>query len=123
VFYLVNKEHKQLPRYDMICKNEHETIDLVKGVNDPFPPCPTCGEATSILWTQTAAIIGDDIPGGIEMRHGICNPDGTPKRYYSKTEIKRAANEKGLSWGDDTPGKPYKVSWNGRRADGSHAKR
>lgn len=107
-----------MPRYDVVCPNEHEQIDIFKHVDDPFPACATCGEQTSILWSKPATVIGDDIPGGIEIRHGICNPDGTPKRYYSKTEIKRAANEKGLVWGDDTPGKPYKVNWSGRRADG-----
>ncbi len=111
-----------MPRYDAICPNEHETIDLVKSVNDPFPLCAKCGEQTSILWSAAGnvAVIGDDIPGGIEMKHGICNPDGTPKRYYSKTEIKIAANKRGLSWGDDTPGKPYNVKWDGRRTDGKH---
>ena len=56
---------------------------------------------------------GDDIPGGILIRHGICNADGTPKKYYSKTEIRRAADEKGYTIGDDTP-KPYKINWSGR---------
>ena len=43
------------------------------------------------------AIIGDDIPGGVEIVHGICNDDGTPRRYYSKSEMARVAKEKGLS--------------------------
>jgi hypothetical protein len=59
-------------------------------------------------------VVGDDIPGGIEIKHGICNPDGTPRRYHSKTEIRRAANEKGLKLAEDTPGKPYKVHWSGK---------
>lgn len=37
------------------------------------------------------------------IRHGICNPDGTPKRYRSKSEIKRAAFEAGLTHANDTP--------------------
>jgi hypothetical protein len=41
------------------------------------------------------SIIPDDIPGGVDIRHGICNDDGTPKRYYSKSEIAKAAKAKG----------------------------
>ena len=41
-------------------------------------------------------MIADDIPGGIYIRHGICNDDGTAKKYYSKSEIAKAAKEKGL---------------------------
>jgi len=68
---------------------------------------------------QSAGIATDEIPGGIEIKHGLCNPDGTPKRYYSKTEIKRAANERGYTIAGDSP-VPYRVSWSGRqkRIDG-----
>lgn len=41
-------------------------------------------------------VIADDIPGGIEIKHGICNEDGSPRRYYSKSEMARAAKAKGL---------------------------
>jgi len=81
--------------------------------------CKFCGTALSIddgRASQTVMISTDDIPGGLEVRHGICNPDGSPKRYYSKTEIKRAANEKGVTILGDTP-KPYKVSWSGKKSE------
>ena len=45
---------------------------------------------------QTPAIWGDEIPGGLEIAHGLCNEDGTPKRYYSKTEIREACKAKGV---------------------------
>ena len=45
----------------------------------------------------------DDIPGGIEITNGICNEDGTPKRYYSKTEIRDACLAKGMM--------PYHEIW------------
>jgi hypothetical protein len=80
---------------------------------DEYPLCE-CGAQTQWLPRSGAAVAGDDIPGGIEIRHGICNPDGTPKRYYSKTDIKRALNEKGLVVVGDTPGKSYRVNWSGR---------
>lgn len=84
-----------------------------------FPlPCPNCAKQTVVPAsrgaTQTVYIATDDIPGGIEIRHGICNEDGSPKKYYSKTEMYRAANEKGLKILGDTPGKPYRVAWSGK---------
>jgi len=104
-----------MPRYDLVCTNGHEQYDVVHSAKEPHPNCPECGSVTETLWrTFNAGIGGDDIPGGIEIRHGICNPDGSPRRFYSKTEIRRAANEKGLVLSGDTPGKPYKVHWSGR---------
>lgn len=43
-----------------------------------------------------SSVIGDDIPGGLEIRHGLCNEDGSPRRYYSKTEIAKEAKRRGL---------------------------
>lgn len=94
------------------------------GWDTEFPlTCPSCsGTSTFLTYEQrgsSAGISTDEIPGGVEIKHGICNADGTPKRYYSKTEIKRAANEAGYTIAGDTP-KPYRVSWSGKqkRIDG-----
>lgn len=46
------------------------------------------------------SVIGDDIPGGIEIRHGLCNEDGTPRKYYSKSEIAREAAKRDLRDGN-----------------------
>lgn len=43
-----------------------------------------------------AAIWADAIPGGLLIEHGLCNEDGTPKRYDSRSEIKAACELKGL---------------------------
>lgn len=61
-----------------------------------YPACPTCGSPTERLWTKTARVIGDDIPGGVLIEHGLCNPDGSPRRYYSHTEMAREAKRRGL---------------------------
>lgn len=45
----------------------------------------------------------DDIPGGLLVRHGVCWPDGSPRKYYSKSEIRKAATEAGLTIGGETP--------------------
>ena len=66
--------------------------------------------------TPTPGVATDDIPGGIQIRHGLVNPDGSPRTFYSKTEIRRAANEAGLTIAGDTP-RPYRVHWSGRRVD------
>ncbi len=38
----------------------------------------------------------DDIPGGVLMHHGLCNADGSPRRYYSRSEINLEAAKRGL---------------------------
>lgn len=43
----------------------------------------------------------DDIPGGVEIAHGLCHADGRPRRFDSRSAIRRAAAEKGLiPWTD-----------------------
>jgi len=49
-------------------------------------------------------IVPDSIPGGIMIRHGICNPDGSPRRYDSKTDIRAEADRRGLTILGETPG-------------------
>ena len=58
-----------------------------------FPFCPHD--------RATPMIHGDECD--VWIRHGICNEDGSPKRYTSKAEMKRAAFEAGLTQGGDTP--------------------
>ena len=53
-----------------------------------FPFCPHGRGANSVT--------ADDIPGGVEIRHGICNEDGSPRRYYSKSEMAREAKRRNV---------------------------
>jgi hypothetical protein len=79
--------------------------------------CPKCGEPTELLheiFNTAHGIATDDIPGGLAVRHGVCHDDGSPRMFYSKTDLKRALNEKGLCIVGDTPGRPYKVTWSGK---------
>lgn len=112
---------KEYPFKCSACEHEFKTL---RWDYEPFPKCPSCDTAdvTYLNYGQvgtSAGISTDDIPGGVEIKHALCNPDGTPKRYYSKTEIKRAANERGYTLSGDTP-KPYNVRWSGKqnRIDG-----
>lgn len=68
-----------------------------------FPFCPHPMGANSA--------IGDDLPGGVLIEHGICNDDGSPKRYYTKSSMTKAAKAKGLHQGaflhDSPPGRRW----------------
>jgi hypothetical protein len=81
--------------HNLICAAGHKTPNVLLPFGER-PPCH-CGAATEILWAGKAAcVIADDIPGGIYIKHGIGWPDGTPRKFYSHTEIKAAAVKAGL---------------------------
>lgn len=83
--------------YDRICKNNHKLIDCLEPITAPEVRCPECFEPTDRAWlSKPAAVIGDDIPGGLVIRHGVCWPDGSPRKFYSKSEIARVAKELGV---------------------------
>jgi hypothetical protein len=84
-----------MPIYDLICLNGHKQYDCLLKLGER-PPCPECAAATDTLWERSGNVIGDDIPGGIWMEHGLCNSDGSPRKYYSKSEIAREAKRRGL---------------------------
>lgn len=89
-----------MPMYDRICQAcGHTQLDCwepIQGVTDPR--CPTCGEPLRRGFTQRpAAVLSDDIPGGVEIRHGLCHPDGTPRTYYSHSEIRRECQVRGVT--------------------------
>jgi hypothetical protein len=58
---------------------------------------PFCKGDPSKHQRFTGIAISDDIPGGVLINHAICNDDGTPKRYYSKSEIAKAAKAAGYT--------------------------
>jgi hypothetical protein len=65
-------------------------------------PCQECGadmeplSTTSRPSATTPAVAPDSIPGGMWIRHGICNIDGTPRRYDSFSEMRKEAKARGL---------------------------
>jgi hypothetical protein len=89
-----------MPIYSRICGAGHKQYDLFEPMTYPDPPCPEpgCGVPTRrrILSGQPNTIVADSIPGGIWIRNGLCNPDGTPRRYDSLSEIRREAKKRGL---------------------------
>lgn len=74
--------------------------------------CERCYEPTSVgehgvglcpleARRDSAVVWQDSIEGGLVIEHGLCNPDGTPRTYYSRSEMRRAAAERGLTpWTD-----------------------
>lgn len=62
-----------------------------------MPTCERCNRPTEIgehglykcpLEPRCAATVRpDSIPGGVEIAHGLCNADGSPRRYHSRSEI------------------------------------
>jgi hypothetical protein len=57
---------------------------------------PFCNERDKSHGKGSFNVQPDEIPGGVLYEHGICHADGTPKRYYSKSEVAHALKEKGL---------------------------
>lgn len=92
-----------MPMYDYHCKQcGFEQIDVFRhSTEDKQLGCPNCAggmmdrrTVTSGESAKAPGVIDDSIPGGILIKNGICNDDGTPKRYYSHTEIRKAAEAK-----------------------------
>jgi hypothetical protein len=67
-------------------------------------------EVYSLIENQSAYVIQDSIEGGVEIRHGICSPDGSPRRYDSKSSIRKAAFEAGYFQGTDTPKVNHRIA-------------
>lgn len=95
-----------MPMYDRLCVNEHKMIDCWEPINltDPVP-CKECGAETQRHWfAKPAHVVSDEIPGGMEIRHGLCNEDGSPRRYYSHSEIKAEMKKRDLiNWVEHAP--------------------
>lgn len=71
---------------------------------EPFL-CGACGQDAHPEGpaNRAPAVHPDDIPGGLLVPHAICHADGTPKRYYSKSSMAKAAAAKGWVLDGQTP--------------------
>lgn len=85
----------------MVCENcKLDVMSIV--IHDKALWCWSCHNGTKLgIGGAAPAVHGDECD--VWINHGICNDDGSPKRYRSKAEIKQAAYEKGLFQGYDTP--------------------
>ena len=84
----------------MICQNCKNDVNAVV-IHCSALWCWACHDATKDKLNPAPYVIGDECD--VYIKHGICNSDGTPKRYRSKSEIRQAAFDTGYSQGGDTP--------------------
>lgn len=87
----------------MICSNCGHPSTKLSWLKERDGWCPSCFYAAEPKVNSAPMIATDSIPGGLEVKHGICNEDGSPRKFYSKSEIKSAAYETGWSILGDTP--------------------
>ncbi len=93
-----------MPVFDRRCNAcGTERIDVYEAVKQADPVCD-CGGTLEKMWAAPPAVIQDSIEGGLWIRHGLCHPDGSPKRYDSKSDIRRA--EKASGWANHVEHKP-----------------
>lgn len=71
---------------------------------------PFCKGTPTSHMNARGGVISDDIPGGYLVKNGICWPDGTPRKFYSKSEIRKTAHAAGLTIGGETPKSNSQVS-------------
>ena len=71
----------------MICEKCQEEINI-----GDWPFCKGPGSHTP----GHSNVIGDDIPGGYVVRHGLVNEDGSPMTFYSKSAMTKEAKRRGL---------------------------
>lgn len=68
-------------------------VDVYEPIDAPPPTCPHClCFMPRVIGCH--AVHGDECD--IEIKHGLCNEDGTPRRYLSKQEIVREAKKRGM---------------------------
>lgn len=88
-----------MPFFDVKCKDQcgYEAEDVWASTFDKRPLCQCGGETETVWKPNRRAVIQDSIEGGVLIYNGICHEDGSPKRYYSHSEIRSAAEAKGLT--------------------------
>ncbi len=61
-------------------------------------PCVCGGVMLRIPMTSNPGAMGRAIGDECDtvVRHGLCNPDGSPRRYTSKSEMRKEATKRGL---------------------------
>jgi hypothetical protein len=84
-----------------------------------YPPCDACGTPVERLFqgTGTGHVIQDSIEGGVIIEHGLCHPDGSPQKFYSKSGLAAEAKRRGLvnrvshKTGNDSDQAPHTTRW------------
>lgn len=83
---------------DLYCTHcEFILPDILKrsGMREPPYTCPKCHHKTLVkTMLQAPGVIGDECD--VTIKNGLCNADGSPRRYTSKADIKRVAKHRNL---------------------------
>jgi hypothetical protein len=87
-----------MPMFDYQCPDGHIFEAYFPRVVEDTP-CKSadCTQTAHrvLLPTKTGGVIGDEID--ITVKHGLCNADGTPRRFRSRQEWRRAQEKAGLT--------------------------
>lgn len=85
-----------MPCFDRKCKVcGHILADVIEPSEPPKVDC-ACGGETERVWLQKAnAVIGDEID--VYIKNGLCHADGSPRRFTSREELRRAEKKAGLT--------------------------
>lgn len=86
-----------MPFYDLKCSECNRLIiDKFETVNESRPNCGECPGILERAWLpgNSASVIGDEID--VTIKHGLCNPDGSPCRYRSRSVMNRVAKDRKL---------------------------
>lgn len=81
-----------MKKYDQHCEACGWTAEIMANPGEN-PPCPKCGCATERIYLGGYGMIGDEIPGG----QVIENLGHEPVTVYSKSQLKREAEMRGLA--------------------------
>lgn len=79
------------------CEKCEHRVKVLGWDYDAPPSCPEHGPMVidSGQFGVAPGVIPDDIPGGYYVKHGLCNPDGTPRRFDSKSAMRKEAAARG----------------------------
>lgn len=82
--------------YDRACNHcGHQALDCYEPIAADTPKCSQCelGRMERVWLARASGVIGDEID--ITVENGMCNPDGSPRRFTSRTELRREEVRRG----------------------------
>lgn len=82
---------RKCPQCALVHLNRLEPAEMTAVV-----PCEGCGAPTERVWLMGRAnnIIGDECD--VWVKHGLCNADGTPQHFTSKSAMALEAKKRGM---------------------------
>ncbi len=84
-----------MPIYDRQCQTCNRIdYDLYEKMTTVDPVCP-CGGVMGRVLLKSNNVISDECD--ITIKHGLCNPDGTPRHYDHKSDIAKEARRRNLT--------------------------